>query len=359
MARIRFKVNTWALALLRYGAGIINWKVAELKKIDRTTRKTLTMYGAFHPKSDIDIPYLKRKHGDMGLISIETCVRSEENNLGLYVRESNEMLLKGVKKVGMINTDNLTDRKDFKKNSQNEFRDRWQGKKMNGQLAHEMFGEIDKDLSWQWLVQCDLKVQTEATICATQEQAIRTNYIKNKIDKTSENPLCRMCREYGKTVQHIMCGCKKLAQREYQRRHDTVAKLVHWKLWERTERWYEHCPKGVVENDDVKLIWDINIQCDNIIEARRPDLILVDKKGKSCITVDIAVPGDCRVHEKELEMIEKYQNLKIELKRLWSLKTVQIVPVVIGALGCINKGFRRWMGILGITLSIGLVQKSV
>ena len=34
----------------------------------------------------------------------------------------------------------------------------------------------------------DLKVQTEATICAAQEQALRTNYIKNKTDKASENP---------------------------------------------------------------------------------------------------------------------------------------------------------------------------
>ena len=213
-------------------------------------------------------------------------------------------------------------------------------------------------------MQSDLKVQTEATICAAQEQALRTNYIKNKIDKTSENPLCRMCSEKGETVQHIICECKKLAQREYKRRHDTVAKLVHWKLCEmhnleRTEKWYEHCPKGVVENDDVKLIWDINIQCDNIIEARRPDLILVDKKGKSCVIVDIAVPDDCRVREKELEKIEKYQNLKIELKRLWSMKKVEIVPVVVGALGCSSKGFSRWMDILSIKLSIGFVQKSV
>ena len=42
-------INTWVAALLRYGAEIINWKVDELK----TTRKTLTMYGALHPKSDI------------------------------------------------------------------------------------------------------------------------------------------------------------------------------------------------------------------------------------------------------------------------------------------------------------------
>ena len=36
-------INTWAVALLRYGAGIINWKVVELKQMDRTTRKILTM----------------------------------------------------------------------------------------------------------------------------------------------------------------------------------------------------------------------------------------------------------------------------------------------------------------------------
>ena len=45
---------TWEVALLRYGAGIINWKVDELKKMDRTMRKTLTMYRALHLKSDID-----------------------------------------------------------------------------------------------------------------------------------------------------------------------------------------------------------------------------------------------------------------------------------------------------------------
>ena len=153
-------------------------------------------------------------------------------------------------------------------------------------------------------------------------------------------------------------------QRGYKRRNDTVAKLVHWKLCEkhnleRKEKWYEHCPEGVVEDDDVKLIWDINIQCDNIIGARRPDLILVDKKAKSCVIIDVAIPGDCRIREKEIEKIEKYQNLKKELKRLWSLKKVEVVPVVVGALGCISKGFSGWMDTLGIKLNVGMVQKPV
>ena len=199
---------------------------------------------------------------------------------------------------------------------------------MYGQFDREMPEEIDKYLSWKWLVQSDVKVQTEARICAAQEQALRTNYIKNKIDKILENPLCRMCGERGETMQHIICECKKLEQREYKRRHNTVAKLVRWKLCEkynleRKEKWY----------------WDINIQCDDVMEARRPDLILVDKKEKSCVIIDVAVPGDCRIRQKEIEKVEKYQNLKRELKRLWSLKKVKVVPVVVGALGCISKGF--------------------
>ena len=168
--------------------------------------------------------------------------------MGLYVRRSNEMLLKGVKKVGIAKTENLMEKEDFKKNSQNEFKNKWHEKRMYGQFVREMPEEIDKDLSWKWLVQSDLKVQTEATICVAQEQALRTNYTKNKIDKTSEKPLSRMCGER----RHTICECKKVVQREYNRRHGTVTKLVHWKLrenhnLERKQKWYEHCLEGVVE----------------------------------------------------------------------------------------------------------------
>ena len=105
-----------------------------------------------------------------------------------------------------------------------------------------------------------------------------------------------------------------------------------------------------MEDDNVKLIW---------IEARRHALILVDKKAKSCVIINVAIPGDCRIREKEIEKIEKYQNLKRELKRLWSLKKVEVVPVVVGALGCISKGFSGRMGTPGIILNVGMVQKSV
>ena len=166
--------------------------------------------------------------------------------------------------------------------------------------------EIDKNLSLKWLVKIDYKVQTEATMCAAQVQALMTSYTKSKIDKKVENPFCRMCDESGETMQHIICECEKPAQCEIKRRYDTVAKLVNWKLSQkhnlgRKEKCYEHCGEGVVENEDVKLIWEINKRCD--MEAKRPDLILVDKKAKSCFIFNVAIPGDGRIREKEIKKI--------------------------------------------------------
>ena len=77
----------------------------------------MMMCWALHPKSDIDRPCMKRKHGGRGLISIAMSV-------GLYMRGSNEMLLKDVRKVGIIKNENIMQKQHFKKNSQSEFKNK-------------------------------------------------------------------------------------------------------------------------------------------------------------------------------------------------------------------------------------------
>ena len=69
---------------------------------------------------------------------------------------------------------------------------------MQGQLIRETTGKVDKEKTWQWLSRGDIKVGTEALLCAAQEQEIRTNYMKHLIDKTSKNP-CVECA--GKKVK--------------------------------------------------------------------------------------------------------------------------------------------------------------
>ena len=51
--------------------------------------------------------------------------------------------------------------------------------------------DIDQEKSWK----TDLKPETEAPLCAAQEQALRPRKSKNKKDKTEEDHLCRMCGE--------------------------------------------------------------------------------------------------------------------------------------------------------------------
>ena len=67
-------VNTWTVSLLRYSAAFVSLRKSELQAIDRKARKLFAIYGALHPKSDVDRLYIPRKEGGRGLISIEDCV---------------------------------------------------------------------------------------------------------------------------------------------------------------------------------------------------------------------------------------------------------------------------------------------
>ena len=59
----------------------------------------------------------------------------------------------------------------------------------------------------------------------------------------------------------------------------------------------------------------MTIQCDHFIEARRPVIVVVEKESNKAIIVDIASPWDQIVYGKESEEVEKYQDLKREIRK--------------------------------------------
>ena len=67
-------------------------------------------------------------------------------------------------------------------------------------------------------------------------------------------------------------------------------------------------------NNNYKPLWDFNIQTDHLIPARRPDLIIINKKKRICKIVDFAVPANDRIKLKECEKKDKYLDLARELK---------------------------------------------
>ena len=137
-----------------------------------------------------------------------------------------------------------------------------------------------------------------------------------------------------------------LAQREYKRRHDDIARNIHWELCgkiyiDRANKWYKHQSEGVSRKGNTKILWDFNIQCDHEIEARRPDIVVVYEDAKECKVIDVAVPWDSQIRAKEREKIEKYGDLKREVAAMWGMKKVTVIPVVIGALGAVSKEFDK------------------
>ena len=235
--------------------------------------------------------------------------------------------------------------------------EKWEEKVLHGQYLRQT-KEVRSDQCWTWLQNGDLKIETKTLIVAAQNHSIRTNLVKAKIDKSQRDSLCRVCRKVDESIDHIVSGCSKLAQKEYKRRHDNLGKIVNWKLsrkcnFEAGDKWYEHESESFLENEDYKILWDFSIQTDHVIEAQRPDLVVVDKEKSSKI-IDFAVPGDSRIEEKEKDKIEKYQDLGRELQKIWNVK-MKIMPLVVGALGTIPKQFGNRLKQIGITVGIAQV----
>ena len=168
----------------------------------------------FHLKSDIDRLYVPRSKCGRGMIECKNCVITEENSLGWYVKNHVEQLFTAVRNSNTIpNCEESMKPEELRNLKQNESIIAWKNKAMHGQYLKEMDGkDIVNTCCWQQ--ESDLKGCTEALICSAQEPA---HYIKFRIDKTIDSPLCRMCGNKNKTVSHIVSEWCMLAQRENKR----------------------------------------------------------------------------------------------------------------------------------------------
>ena len=223
-------INSRAVAVARYSAGVVHSRKDKLQKIDRKTRKLLIIYRTYHPQSDKDRLYVKRKTGGRGLISVEDAVNIEINSLRIYVGNSEEQLPSEVRREVIIEQGKDGIQLEFKNGIQMEHENAYRNKALHGRY----FGATDDvgdSESWEWLIRSGLKKETEEMMMAAQEQALRTRNIRKVIDKEKISEICRMCGEREETVAHIVSECKKLAQIEYKNwRLGKVAAIIRWEL---------------------------------------------------------------------------------------------------------------------------------
>ena len=201
----------------------------------------MTMHKALHPRDDVDRLYVSRKEGGRGFASIENSVDASIQRLEDFIEKHERGLITAISN----NTDNdrmTTTRKQ-----------KWEGKQLYGRFKR-LINNISPQKTWTWLRKGNIERETESLLIAAQDNAIKTNPAKARIDKTQQNSKCRLCGDRDETITHIISECSELAQNEYKARHDWVGKVIHWEMckkfkFDHTNTWYMHNPAPVLEND--------------------------------------------------------------------------------------------------------------
>ena len=154
----------------------------------------------------------------------------------------------------------------------------------------------------QWLKAGELKQETESLICAAQEQACRTDAVKNGIDHKNVSLLCSRCKEKVESVTHIVILSSVLAGNQYRKRDDKLGKK-------------------------------------SILAPIQEHII------------DIAVPQDQNIKVKELEKISKCQDLQLQAQKLRDVKAT-VIPIVVGALGTVSEELENHLKTIGIPIRL-------
>ena len=136
--------------------------------MDQRTRKLMTIHKALHPKDDVDRLYVSRKEGGRGLTNIDAAIQRLED----YIEKRGGRLIRATRN----NTDNMrTNRMAIIK------KQKWEEKQLNEHLKR-LISDVSHKKTWTWLRKGNLEKETESLLIAAQNNAIRTNHIKARMD---------------------------------------------------------------------------------------------------------------------------------------------------------------------------------
>ena len=93
------------------------------------------------------------------------------------------------------------------------------GRKHRHGRFKRLINNISHDKTSTWLRKGIFKRETESLLIAAKNNAVRTNHIKARIDKTQQNFKCRRCGDRDETINHTISECSKLAHKKYKIRH--------------------------------------------------------------------------------------------------------------------------------------------
>ncbi|KAL1446381.1 hypothetical protein WDU94_013936 [Cyamophila willieti] len=340
-------VNSYCVPVLTYSFGLIKWTLTDVTSLDTETRVLLTKHRMHHPKSSKERLYLPRNLGGRGLMNIEGQWRNQTNKLGKYFLDLSQKstMIKNLctadENYTPLNLKQLSTQNTSPYNINTKVAE-WRGKELHGRFPSEL-DKTHKEESVYYLKAGNLYPETEGFITAIQDQVITTkNYRKYILKERLENDRCRLCGSSSETIQHLTSGCQTLAGTDYMHRHNLSCKIIYQYLARRDRHnidntpYYQHNPAPVIENSKSKIYWDRTVHSETYLSHNRPDITYLDKEAKCAYLIDVAHPADHNLNDKEKEKIAKYLPLAAEMKALYNLQAVTIVPIIISTNGLIS-----------------------
>ena len=175
------------------------------------------------------------------------------------------------------------------------------GKFLRQQAELPQFNETG---STNWSHTAHLRYETESFICAAQEQALATGHMRAKIWGNGETGKYRLCKEANETVEHIVSGCKMLANKIYLHRHNYVCTYLHWEVLKYLgaavpDKWVLHKPEPSTIVGQVTVTYDSPLLTDKNVKHNKPDICVWNKKTQSAQIIDVAIPMDRNMTKKE------------------------------------------------------------
>ena len=288
-------INTFAIPILTYSLGTVRWSDTDLEALNTLTRSQCHKHRIHHIHSAKERFTLDRKDGGRGFIDIKNLNYKQIENLRKYFIERAESsnIHKAIVHINTsitplrfhdqaynpMNYITTTDRK----------KENWKQKTLHGKHPHLLTQpHIDQQASNTWLTKGNIYGETEGFMIAIQDQIINTKYYSKHIikDPNTTTDRCRLCKQQIETIDHIIGGCTILANTEYTRRHNNVAKIIHqqlaiqYKLVQHHTPTYKYIPQNVLENDKHKLYWNRSIITDKTIPHNKPDITITHKQNK-------------------------------------------------------------------------------
>lgn len=361
-------VNSYCISSLVYSFGIVKWSNTDLDSLDRLVRRMFTKFRILHPNSAVERLYISRRQGGRGLLNIKRLCQNQINNMKKYFLENSDTFISKLLSLDKSYTPLKLSKINsvYSISTENDDKISWKSKALHGRYPTELEKHNrDKPASLKFLDCGYLHSETEGFIVAIQDKVINTNNYKKHIIKSQETDLCRRCHKPGETIEHITASCSELANNAYLRRHNSIAAAIHQELALKEQLidcykpYYKYIPMAVIENSRHVLYWDRSIITDKTVDHNRPDIVLIDKVNKRGILVDIAVPLTHNLEETEKTKISKYQNLAYDMKNIWKLNSIKIIPLVMSVEGVVTRNFKQNLEIIGIKQNFSMLLQKI